>query len=204
MSSQSSSGEEEVIFAVLDFKATCDEPVQLETQEIIEVSAVFLNVSQGKVVNQLEFHSYCKPLVNPTLSKFCTELTGISQDKVDEAPSLFVAMMMLKDFWAEHGLEEDDFAWVCCGDENLGELLPGVYSILHSHVDPSFRQWIDLKTIFQKVYKLEEKPSLTQMMERVEEVEGVKEEKRCSSAQDVTKSLTKLVSHLVEGHLPVH
>ena len=32
-----------------------------------------------------EFSKYVRPVLEPILSKFCTELTGITQDKVDLA-----------------------------------------------------------------------------------------------------------------------
>lgn len=46
-------------------------------QEIIEFPAVLLNCQKGEVED--EFRSYCRPVLNPLLTEFCTELTGITQ-----------------------------------------------------------------------------------------------------------------------------
>ena len=43
----------------------------------VEFPAVLLNTSTGEV--ESEFHSYVQPQERPTLSDFCTELTGITQ-----------------------------------------------------------------------------------------------------------------------------
>lgn len=43
----------------------------------VEFPAVLLNTSTGEI--ESEFHSYVQPQEHPILSKFCTELTGITQ-----------------------------------------------------------------------------------------------------------------------------
>ena len=44
---------------------------------LVEFPAVLLNTSSGEV--ESEFHHYVQPQEQPTLSAFCTELTGITQ-----------------------------------------------------------------------------------------------------------------------------
>lgn len=44
---------------------------------LVEFPAVLLNTSTGEV--ESEFHTYVQPQEHPTLSEFCTELTGITQ-----------------------------------------------------------------------------------------------------------------------------
>ncbi len=69
---------------VLDFEANCvkDGEKPLKVQEIIEFPVVLVNVKTKKVEDV--FHHYVKPQVVPKLSDFCTELTGITQEKVDK------------------------------------------------------------------------------------------------------------------------
>jgi inhibitor of KinA sporulation pathway (predicted exonuclease) len=64
---------------VLDFEATCDSPVQLSPPEIIEFPSVLLELVNDKYVVKSEFQKFLKPQVNPLLTAFCTELTGITQ-----------------------------------------------------------------------------------------------------------------------------
>ena len=47
------------------------------SHEIIEFPAVLLSVAHGAVV--AEFHSLVRPVLNPLLSDFCRQLTGIEQ-----------------------------------------------------------------------------------------------------------------------------
>ncbi|XP_053384394.1 ERI1 exoribonuclease 2-like [Mercenaria mercenaria] len=67
---------------VIDFESTCWQDAKFRTQEIIEFPAVLLNTLSGEV--ESEFHFYVQPQEQPTLSAFCTELTGITQSQVDE------------------------------------------------------------------------------------------------------------------------
>ena len=62
---------------VLDFEATCDNPVQTRPQEIIELPTVVIDTHTGTIVG--EFRRYIRPVVHPVLSPFCTTLTGITQ-----------------------------------------------------------------------------------------------------------------------------
>ena len=69
---------------VVDFEATCVEPTPADfIPEIIEFPVVLIDVTKQQVVG--EFHRFVKPVRNPKLSAFCTELTGIDQETVDNA-----------------------------------------------------------------------------------------------------------------------
>jgi inhibitor of KinA sporulation pathway (predicted exonuclease) len=47
------------------------------SHEIIEFPAVLVDTTSQAIVD--EFHMYCRPEVNPILSEFCVNLTGIRQ-----------------------------------------------------------------------------------------------------------------------------
>ena len=64
-------------YCVLDFEATCDDVKRLSNQEIIEFPVVVVDAHTFEVT--AEFHKYVRPVWNPVLTKFCTELTGILQ-----------------------------------------------------------------------------------------------------------------------------
>ncbi|MEL6674518.1 MAG: 3'-5' exonuclease [Bacteroidota bacterium] len=70
-------------FIVFDLEATCWEGKPQEmVSEIIEIGAVKLDAS-GREVD--EFQAFVKPVIHPTLSAFCTQLTTIEQAQVDQA-----------------------------------------------------------------------------------------------------------------------
>ena len=86
--------------AILDFEAQCDKDKKLDVQEIIEFPVVIVDVENRKILDD-KFHYYIKPEVHPQLYPFCTELTGITQDKVDNGISLKDALDKLDVFLRE-------------------------------------------------------------------------------------------------------
>ncbi|CAK2020072.1 exonuclease domain-containing protein [Vibrio lentus] len=77
---------------IVDFEATCDENEHLvprHKMEIIEIGAVKVRLSDFKCVDK--FQTLVKPVRSPILTNFCKELTGIKQEEVDSAPSLYEA-----------------------------------------------------------------------------------------------------------------
>jgi ERI1 exoribonuclease 3 len=60
---------------ILDFEATCGDTIY--NQEIIEFPILLYNIKDNKVL--ATFHEYIRPVTNPTLTEFCTTLTGITQ-----------------------------------------------------------------------------------------------------------------------------
>jgi len=71
---------------VIDFECTCDEKKRLEIQEIIEFPIIVIDLKEQAIIDK--FHSFVKPVVYPKLTAFCTNLTGITQEKIDNAPIL--------------------------------------------------------------------------------------------------------------------
>jgi inhibitor of KinA sporulation pathway (predicted exonuclease) len=70
-------------FCVLDFEATCQESNKDYTMEIIEFPVVMIDTQP--LLIESTFQMYVKPIINPTLSDYCTQLTGITQETVDSA-----------------------------------------------------------------------------------------------------------------------
>lgn len=66
---------------VIDLEATCEEGAPSWLYEVIEIGAVL--VRDGAKENF--WQSFVRPAVNPQLTPFCRELTGIRQEDVDAA-----------------------------------------------------------------------------------------------------------------------
>ena len=68
---------------ILDFEATCESSASKNStwdrkkQEIIELPMLVYNIEARKV--DATFHEYIKPELQPRLTRFCTDLTGIEQ-----------------------------------------------------------------------------------------------------------------------------
>ena len=71
-------------FIVVDFEATCTNSREFPSNEmeIIEFAGIIINT---KFEIQIEFTEFIKPVRHPRLTKFCTELTSITQLDVDLA-----------------------------------------------------------------------------------------------------------------------
>ena len=65
---------------ILDFEATCDDlqnaPPRNE-MEVIELPTILYDIERDQV--KAIFHEYVRPVRHATLTKFCTDLTGIEQ-----------------------------------------------------------------------------------------------------------------------------
>lgn len=66
-------------FLVYDFEATCNEARDLMPVELIEFSCCILSASSLSITST--FQEYLRPTEKPILTAFCTQLTGITQDK---------------------------------------------------------------------------------------------------------------------------
>ncbi|KAG5490503.1 hypothetical protein JKF63_00623 [Porcisia hertigi] len=96
---------------VCDFEATCASGSVHYPHEIIEFPVVVLDTATLRIV--AGFHRYVRPLRNPRLTAFCTELTGITQEMVDLADPLPTVVAQFQDWlrtevyplcrmWARH------------------------------------------------------------------------------------------------------
>ena len=109
-------------FLVLDVEATCEATRKyrnlehgFETgsfqypNEIIEFPVVLLRWDQD--THQLDtasvFHSYVRPTFRPKLTKFCRDLTGVTQPLVDAAPTWSGAIDNFFQFLLTHDLVEN-------------------------------------------------------------------------------------------------
>lgn len=72
-------------FLIIDFEATCSndkKEVPKEEMEIIEFAGILIDSNYNLL---WEFTEFIKPIRHPVLTKFCTELTTITQHDVDHA-----------------------------------------------------------------------------------------------------------------------
>ena len=104
---------------IFDFEAICSNEGNhiYEVQEIIEFPAVIIDVKQRRI--KAAFQTYVKPEKYPTLSDFCTELTGITQDQVDSGVSISEAIFYFHEFLRQNNVLRSEFVLMCCGDYDV-------------------------------------------------------------------------------------
>jgi inhibitor of KinA sporulation pathway (predicted exonuclease) len=101
-----------------------------------------------------EFQRFIKPMKNPKLTKFCQELTGITQEQVDQNGISMEQAMKEHKAWLEKQLgeppTENNVLMVTCGDWDLKTCLPDQMQLLNQEYDSYLKQWCNLKLIFAR------------------------------------------------------
>jgi len=99
---------------VFDVEATCWEGAPPnEVREVIEIGAVRLN-RYGEELSR--FSKVIKPVINPQLSYYCKQLTGIAQSSIHRA-AVFPKVIDQFHDWAE--LYDDNYVLVSWGKEDI-------------------------------------------------------------------------------------
>ncbi|KAF9533379.1 ribonuclease H-like domain-containing protein [Crepidotus variabilis] len=101
-------------FLVVDVEGTCKLGTDFNyPNEIIEFPVCIVEWRDrsedglGSVLEVVdEFRSFVKPTWRPTLSNFCTQLTGITQEQVDSSPHFPEVLEHLEAFLVKNGLIE--------------------------------------------------------------------------------------------------
>lgn len=138
-------------FLVVDFEATCLQNQSIRPQEIIEFPCLKVNARNFEVVSQ--FHRYVKPVHNPTLSVFCSELTGILQETVQNESPFPEVFQAFQDWIREEELLESRFSLVTCGDWDLRTMLPSQCDLSQVPVPDYCQRWINIKKSFHKSHR---------------------------------------------------
>ncbi|NXR02551.1 ERI2 exoribonuclease, partial [Sagittarius serpentarius] len=132
----------------------------------VEFPAVLLNTSTGEI--ESEFHTYVQPQEHPILSEFCTELTGITQNQVDEGVPLNICLsQFLKwikkiqkekkvvfgtDILSNSTSEAKACTFVTWTDWDLGVCLQYECKRKQLQKPDILNSWIDLKATYRAFY----------------------------------------------------
>jgi len=114
-------------YVVLDFEACWDERGP-KHPEIIEFPSCLYSVEQKKQTSEVQV--YVKPTLLKVLHPETTRITGITQQMVDEGSTFKEALARHQQWMRECGLIDCEgeplvrFAFVTCGDWDLGKMLP--------------------------------------------------------------------------------
>jgi inhibitor of KinA sporulation pathway (predicted exonuclease) len=140
-------------FVVLDLEATCQEGKKIQPQEIIELSCVILSATTFEIVDQ--FQKYVKPIHNSTLTKYCTDLTGITQDTVDKSEEFpTVYKQFLTFLFTSPYLAEKEWIFVTCGDWDFKTMFPEQAQLCGIKLTSRMKSWINIKKVFHKFTKV--------------------------------------------------
>ena len=145
---------------IVDLEATCwdsstseTQPQTLQSMEIIEIGCA-LATRQGAVLDARSF--LVRPVRQPQLSDFCTQLTHITQSMVDGALPLADAIAQMN-VWLSN--ISDDFTWGSWGNYDLHHLttqcaIDGANSALLKH------DHLNLKKLWRRTTRQRKRTSL--------------------------------------------
>lgn len=179
----------------MDFEATCEKYQQIKPQEIIELPCAVLSTCDWTVKDV--FHDYIKPRIHPILTPFCTELTGIMQDMVDDQPR-FPEVFSKFCEWLTKGRyfdESNKSTFVTCGNWDLKVMLPSQCDLDGIVLPDQFKQWIDLKHTFSEFVRYYPR-SLRDMLARL----NLPLQGRLHSGIDDVKNMVAIIQALQEKH----
>lgn len=185
-------------FVVVDFEATCEEKNAADyPHEIIEFPGVLVDGLTGVVKDT--WQQYCRPVINPRLSEFCTALTGIEQSTVDTAPTFPNVLASFNDWLQGHSLgSQHTFALVTDGPFDVGRFLR-LACLQNKLAIPVWAQkWVNLRKGFANFYRWnlasqQKLPGLQTMLSRLDlEFEG---NPHCGL--DDARNIARVVSRMV-------
>ena len=174
-------------FIIFDLEATCWEGrPDNKAQEIIEIGAVRLN-RFGEVDDT--FSRMVRPVINPTLSLFCRQLTGIDQREVDRGNTFPKVIDEFQD-WADIFYEE----YLLCSWGNFDRRMLVQDCKLHALEHEWALEHINLKQQYKEVRNLKKARGLKSAVER----EGFEFEGRAHRALDDAKNLAKIFNKYLD------
>lgn len=135
-------------FLILDFEANCIENGTLPCQEIIEFPVKVLNAQTLNV--EYIFHSYVQPEVVPSITDFCTNLTGITQDMVNNQYKFPEVLQNFHNFLVTNNILQSRWIFVTCGDWDLKTCLRNEAQYKKLPINNYFNAWINIKFLIPK------------------------------------------------------
>jgi ERI1 exoribonuclease 3 len=179
---------------ILDFEATCWKDTK--NHEIIEFPSVMLKWDDDKIYEVGRIQQYVKPKTKPVVSKFCEELTGITQQIVNDGMELKLAIKGHLE-WLSKFSNNSNITIVTCGNWDLNVMLPMDLKNIGRKSETIYKKFVNIKDLFGTVTKTTKGPPMVPMLEYYDlELEG-----RHHSGLDDCHNIARIFIKLVENGL---
>jgi inhibitor of KinA sporulation pathway (predicted exonuclease) len=142
----------------MDLECTCEQNDRHYPNEIIEFPVILIESRTLRRVS--EFHRFVRPVLNPILSPFCQELTGITQEMVNDAQTFPVVLHEFEE-WLRANLQgNNSICFITDGIWDIIKFISFEFAKLQRHNNPSwvrkmkalFETWVDCRQVFQNFY----------------------------------------------------
>jgi len=179
----------------LDFEANCLQDKVIYPQEIIEFPIVVYDVKRDLINRNMDFHFYCKTSI--PLTKFCTSLTHITQETVDNGLEFQDVMKFFNQWMFENGFNNDNFLLVTCGSWDLQTCLPNYLKYLGIKSPSCLKKWNNVKEAHRKIHN-----SKISGMDNLLSFYGLRFEGHPHSGIDDAYNLARVVQRIYKsGHV---
>mmetsp|Transcript_91769 Transcript_91769/g.161826 ORF Transcript_91769/g.161826 Transcript_91769/m.161826 type:complete len:375 (-) Transcript_91769:118-1242(-) len=183
---------------VTDFEATCDKgSFSKSSHEIIEFPVVVIDLEKNATVVG-EFHTYVRPTKIPILTQFCKDLTGITQEQVDAAPTLDQVLEDFDEWRISRGLVQNEthknFAFVTDGPWDMRNFLDSECKLKAIKKPAYYQNWINIKKSYEEFYKLKSRP-ITDMLKSL----GMSFKGRPHSGIDDSRNIARIVMKMARA-----
>ncbi|XP_076140111.1 3'-5' exoribonuclease 1 [Alosa pseudoharengus] len=180
---------------VVDFEATCEESNPLDFEhEIIEFPIVLIDTHTLEIVDT--FQEYVRPEVNPKLSDFCVQLTGITQKMVDDADTFPSVLRRVVSWLQEKELgTKYRYTLLTDGSWDMSKFLNIQCRISGLRYPPFARKWINIRKSYGNFYKVPRtNTKLSSMLEKL----GLQYEGRPHCGLDDARNIARIALRMLQ------
>ncbi|XP_049617174.1 3'-5' exoribonuclease 1 [Syngnathus scovelli] len=180
---------------VVDFEATCEEDNPPDfLHEIIEFPMVLISTHTLEIVGT--FQEYVKPQLYPTLSDFCVNLTGITQDKVDAAKPFPAVLKQVVKWLAERELgTKYKYTFLTDGAWDMSKFLNIQCRVSQLRYPKFARKWINIRKSYGNFYKVPRtQTKLSTMLDNL----GLQYEGRPHSGLDDSRNIARVALRMLQ------
>jgi 3'-5' exoribonuclease 1 len=150
-------------YLVIDFEANCLKDDDERFTEIIEFPIVCVNAKSLEI--EKSFHTFVKPTIFPEITPFCSLLTGIVQDDVENAPYLWEALELVHKFLQDNEfLSKYTFAIACDGPWDMQNFLHNECMSKKLSKPDYFNEWVSIRSMHNKYYKTKQRMGVERML----------------------------------------
>ena len=188
-------------YIALDLEATCNETNDIYPQEVIQLAATIFSIDpeSRRIDFKDHFNTICRPKIHRSLSKFCTNLTGITQEDTNKSPSFCAVLRKFQTWLENHDLVEaqdgghlkEGATILTCGFWDLGHLVPEQCKCYKMPIPPSLTLYSDVQNVFTNYY-WSNSNSLKTMASKL----GITREGQAHNAANDCRELAKVIHAL--------
>lgn len=187
-------------YVVLDFEATCNTVNAPDyPHEIIEFPAILVSSEEKRIVDT--FQKYVRPEINPKLSDFCVNLTGIQQETVNAANTFTTVLEEFERWMESHSLfSQNRCILVTDGPWDMAQFFHSQCKVAGVVYPTWAKKWLNIRKAFRSYYKLKMNCNLKAMLETL----GMEFEGRPHCGLDDARNIARILLTLIEEHVPLH